>query len=355
MATATTDTGVKFHCSLNVSNLNRSVKFYETLFGIPASKRRDDYAKFEPGEPALVLSLIPMPSSGSGTLNHVGLRLANSQALVEVQMRLEAAGIRTQREEGVECCYSRQTKFWVEDPDRTLWELYVVHHDIDHAGEGQTLEQMLPHRQANQELVVLDEPVVWEHRLMDAVPERVDRETGTVDEVRLQGSFNDKHDQVARTRLLSEAFRILKPGGTLNVHTLVADRQFPGEFPKLPGPASYVRVIPLEDDVLSAVQTRGFHRLEMAKFRSDPCFTHDGVQMRELLLTAVKPAEPNGRTVSLLYRGPFQQLTDDSGVTFMRGRRTEVPLVIAEALQSGPMRDAFVVMPTTEVTASCSA
>lgn len=355
MATATTATGVKFHCSLNVSNLDRSVRFYETLFGVPAAKRRDDYAKFEPEEPALVLSLIPMPSSGPGALNHVGIRLADSQSLVEVQKRLEEAGIRTQREEGVECCYAKQTKFWVEDPDGTLWELYVFHHDIDHAGEGQTLEQMLPHRQANQGLVILNEPVVWEHRLMDPAPERVERETASADEVRLLGTFNDRHDPAASARILSEAFRILKPGGALKVHTLVADRAFPGDLPKLPGPAAFVRAIPLEEEVLTAVQATGFHRLELAKFRSDPCFTHEGVQMRELLLTAAKPAEVDGQTVSLLYRGPFQQVVDDSGVTFVRGRRTEVPVAVAEAVKSGPLRDAFVEMPTTAAVGSCSA
>ena len=37
----------------------------------------------------------------------------------------------TRREEGVECCYARQTKFWVLDPDRTLWEMYVLEGDIE--------------------------------------------------------------------------------------------------------------------------------------------------------------------------------------------------------------------------------
>lgn len=50
---------VKFHLSLNVSNLNRSLAFYEVLFGKPPAKRRSDYAKFEVDEPPLVLSLIP--------------------------------------------------------------------------------------------------------------------------------------------------------------------------------------------------------------------------------------------------------------------------------------------------------
>ena len=136
MATDVSVETVKFHLSLNVSNLARSVTFYTALFGRPAAKHRPDYAKFEVDEPPLILSLIPTTPGVGGPLNHIGIRLNDSAALVEVQARLEAAGHATQREEGVECCYSRQTKFWLTDPDRTLWELYVLHEDIDVHGMG---------------------------------------------------------------------------------------------------------------------------------------------------------------------------------------------------------------------------
>jgi catechol 2,3-dioxygenase-like lactoylglutathione lyase family enzyme len=147
---------VRFHLSLNVSNLERSLAFYGILFGREPAKQRSDYAKFELDDPPLVLSLMPMPPSPSpsppwgrgqgegGALNHLGFRMPDSAALVAVQMRLERAGISTKREEGVECCYARQTKFWVTDPDDTLWEIYTLEEDIDHRGAGQTLEQMLP-------------------------------------------------------------------------------------------------------------------------------------------------------------------------------------------------------------------
>jgi catechol 2,3-dioxygenase-like lactoylglutathione lyase family enzyme len=38
---------VRFHISLNVTDLERSVRFYEILFDRPPAKQRDDYAKFE--------------------------------------------------------------------------------------------------------------------------------------------------------------------------------------------------------------------------------------------------------------------------------------------------------------------
>src|SRR3954466_12349397 len=97
---------VRFHLSLNVASLERSVKFFEALFGSQPAKCRPDYAKFELDEPPVVLSLEPHAPTSSGALNHLGFRLADSAELVEWQRRLEAAGISMQREEGVECCYA---------------------------------------------------------------------------------------------------------------------------------------------------------------------------------------------------------------------------------------------------------
>src|SRR5215470_16856860 len=92
---------IRFHLSLNVADLGRSVAFYRCLFNCEPAKRRDDYAKFEVDDPPLVLSLEPTPRGAGGALNHLGFRLPDAAALVGMQRRLEAAGIRSQREEGV--------------------------------------------------------------------------------------------------------------------------------------------------------------------------------------------------------------------------------------------------------------
>ena len=124
----------KFHASLNVSDLARSIAFYKELFGIEPAKAYSDYAKFELEEPPVVLSLVPKAPVHGGNLNHVGIRVRTSEELVQVQHRLEAAGFKTRREDGVECCYALQTKFWVTDPDQLLWEIYVFHEDVEHYG-----------------------------------------------------------------------------------------------------------------------------------------------------------------------------------------------------------------------------
>src|SRR5437867_2014999 len=199
---------IRFHLSLNVSDLGRAVTFYRTLFGVEPAKLRGDYAKFELEDPPLVLSLEPTPRPAGGPLNHLGFRLTDAAALVAMQERLERAGIRSQREEGVECCYARQTKFWVTDPDQTLWEIYTLEEDLDHRGAGQDLEEMLPfaqHGNGDGAAKSAAEPVVWEHRMNEPVPAKFPGCDGSVDEVRLRGTFNLPLDEATRRRVLNEA------------------------------------------------------------------------------------------------------------------------------------------------------
>src|ERR1700735_2659411 len=113
----TTNTSFQFHVGLHVADRQRSTAFHRVLLGVAPVKEREDQVRFEMTEPPLVLVLVPSPQQPGGALNHLGLRLPDAITLVAVQRRLEEAGLTTQRQEGVECCYARQTKFWVTDPD----------------------------------------------------------------------------------------------------------------------------------------------------------------------------------------------------------------------------------------------
>ena len=126
---------VKFHASLNVSDLKRSVPFYAALFGEAPVKWYEDYAKFELNEPPLVLSLKPKRACTGGPLNHLGLRLTSLDALEAVLSRMKAVNARIGRQDDVQCCYAHQSKLWITDPDGTLWEVYVFHDDVPDWGE----------------------------------------------------------------------------------------------------------------------------------------------------------------------------------------------------------------------------
>ncbi len=135
---------VKFHLSLNVRDLARSLPFYSALLGAQPAKVYTDYAKFEIDEPPLILSIKPKWAGVGGPLNHFGLRVRTVEELAAVQKRLEEAGFRPVRQDAVRCCYARQTKFWVADPDGSLCEVYVLHEDFPEWGEGSKLALMMP-------------------------------------------------------------------------------------------------------------------------------------------------------------------------------------------------------------------
>lgn len=111
--------------ALNVSDLDAAVAFYSRLFGAEPAKRRPGYANFAVAEPPLKLVLIE--SAGTpGTLNHLGVEVESSDAVEASHRRLLEAGLATAPETGVNCCYARQDKVWVDDPDGAPWEIYTV-------------------------------------------------------------------------------------------------------------------------------------------------------------------------------------------------------------------------------------
>jgi len=116
---------LKPHVSLNVSNIDASVSFYEKAFGTQATKRRPGYAKFDLASPLLNLTMQEAPRTGVNA-SHFGMQVERADEVVEAKIRFESAGLRTSTEENVSCCYAVQDKVWVEDPDGNAWEVFVV-------------------------------------------------------------------------------------------------------------------------------------------------------------------------------------------------------------------------------------
>jgi len=328
------DTRVRFHLSLNVADLDRSVNFFRVLFGMEPAKLRADYAKFEPDDPPLVLSLEPTPRAVGGPLNHLGFRMPDAKSLVAMQERLERAGMPTKREDGVECCYAKQTKFWANDPDGTLWEVYTFEGDIDHRGEGQAEAVVLGRVKPSD-----NAPVIWEHRMNEPFPQRLPLDDGTADEVRLRGTFNlhQEHPE----GVIDEALRALKPCGRLFIHVLVGEEPVNG--PQLPGPAGSVKFVPFESDPVRLLEDAGLVGVKMIKFDTKPCFVRDGVGMRELQLEAWKAADGEADIVEVMYKGPYRSVTDDCGNVFRRGERHLLSVGSTSQLRKGALADSFAV------------
>ncbi len=116
----------RLQLALNVDDLDTSVAFYSALFGTPPAKTRPGYANFAVAEPPLKLVLIENPGQG-GSINHLGVEVADTAAVDAEQTRLAAAGFASVDERATTCCYALQDKFWVEDaPNGEQWEVYTV-------------------------------------------------------------------------------------------------------------------------------------------------------------------------------------------------------------------------------------
>jgi len=121
---------LKPHISINVSNVDASVAFYEKAFGVPATKRRPGYAKFDLRSPSLNLSMLEAPRTGINA-SHFGIQVSSTEDVAQAWTRFKQVGLKTRTEDNTECCYALQDKVWIEDPDGNAWEVFVVKGDAE--------------------------------------------------------------------------------------------------------------------------------------------------------------------------------------------------------------------------------
>jgi predicted enzyme related to lactoylglutathione lyase len=124
------------HLALTVTDVERSVPFYEALFGVTPEKRRPGYAKFPVASPTLNFTLTQGRRSELGAFDHAGIQVETTDDVLAAKERLVAAGLAAFDELDTTCCYARQDKIWVRDPDGTPWEVFVTHEDTADAGSG---------------------------------------------------------------------------------------------------------------------------------------------------------------------------------------------------------------------------
>ena len=129
--TATSEVqALKVHVSLNVREVERSIEFYRRMLGIEPSKVRTGFAKFDMHNPPLNLALNQAPGlDGPGALSHLGIQVGSTDDVLATRLRWERVGLVTRDEMQTSCCYAKQDKTWIHDPDDNEWEVFVVLED----------------------------------------------------------------------------------------------------------------------------------------------------------------------------------------------------------------------------------
>jgi extradiol dioxygenase family protein len=330
----------KFHISLNVHDLGAASAFLEMLLDTKPAQLHSNYAKFELADPPLVLSLAPTDVPSGAGINHLGFRLPDREALNSMQDRLKKAGIAHEIEESIACCHSRQSKFWVHDPAGNLWEFYVLEEPGVEESKCEDRPQAPTIAAAHS-----TEPAAWGHRLGEQLPARFPFDDCELDKIVLEGTLNAELSQDQTARIMSEADRVLRDGGTLVIHGLAADEPLPAR-PKLPGPATAVEHVPTCREILDAVEAAGFASLELTTFGETYAFSYDGIKLREMRLRAFRgSSSSSSEQFNAIYRGPFAHVCDETGRVFRRGDPTPIDGKTVERLRNSDVAAQFIFEP----------
>jgi len=122
----------RLQLAINVSDLEEAIDFYSTYFRTKPAKVRSGYANFAIDEPPLKLVL--MEGGQPGTINHLGVEVFSTDEVATATTYFSEHGLATAVEDQTTCCYAVQDKVWVDGPDGTSWETYVVLEDAETRG-----------------------------------------------------------------------------------------------------------------------------------------------------------------------------------------------------------------------------
>jgi len=127
----------RLHMSINVTDLERSIGFYSTLFAAEPTVVRDDYAKWMLDDPRV--NFVVEKSAAAG-FTHAGIQVESDGELAELYERMQSAEAPYTPEGETTCCYHLSEKSWTEDPDGLPWEAFFTHHETEERGTGRMSE-----------------------------------------------------------------------------------------------------------------------------------------------------------------------------------------------------------------------
>jgi arsenite methyltransferase len=127
--------------------------------------------------------------------------------------------------------------------------------------------------------------------------------------------------------LFAEMHRVLRRGGRAVISDIVCDEDVPAEMQNDPDLWSgCISGAYREDLFLEAFERAGFYGVRILEREDAPWQVVGGIEFRSMSVEATKGKEGPclERRQSVIYRGPWKSVTDDSGLTLERGQRMAV-------------------------------
>ncbi|MGA9580403.1 MAG: ArsI/CadI family heavy metal resistance metalloenzyme [Allosphingosinicella sp.] len=131
----------RLHVHVGVEDLDRSIAFYSTLFGVEPTVTKGDYAKWMLEDPRVNFAISSGQHSSKG-IEHLGIQVESSDELAEVYGRLQATDRPLLEEGATTCCYARSEKSWIADPDGIVWEAFLTNGEATVYGDSPELNAL---------------------------------------------------------------------------------------------------------------------------------------------------------------------------------------------------------------------
>ena len=115
----------RLHVNMAVTDLDKSIGFYTSLFDSEPTVVKDDYAKWMLDDPRVNFAITTRGQRKG--IDHLGIQVENEAELGEVYSRLRTAAAPVLEEGETTCCYANSEKSWIFDPEGIAWETFLTH------------------------------------------------------------------------------------------------------------------------------------------------------------------------------------------------------------------------------------
>jgi catechol 2,3-dioxygenase-like lactoylglutathione lyase family enzyme len=116
----------RFHVHVIVNDLDASIQFYSTVFGLPPTVLKPDYVKWMVDDPRINFAISTRGSAPG--IDHLGVQVDSDDELSELREQAKAAEVVVFDQADATCCYARSDKYWMTDPQGIPWETF---HTLD--------------------------------------------------------------------------------------------------------------------------------------------------------------------------------------------------------------------------------
>ena len=112
----------RFHVHVAVDDLAANIRFYSTVFGMPPTVEKSDYAKWMMDDPRINFAISRRGLKPG--IDHLGLQVDTDDELTQMRAQVGKAEIAALDQSNATCCYAKSDKYWIADPQGIAWETF---------------------------------------------------------------------------------------------------------------------------------------------------------------------------------------------------------------------------------------